>query len=159
MNFKLHNLDLEILQRNGARPRHGRRPGWSSVDWKPTRAGGNMIYLRKLSLPPTCSVARTDIKIEAPGNLYEPAGRDGRGNELLHFYYNVFISPGIKLLDRCSGRWIPMPRLHGRDADGFAFLCIHPRKVTRGTNVLHLLTTLDLFLKNPGYKAGSWEAA
>lgn len=159
MKFKLHNLDLEILQREAARPRFGKRPGWTRVDWKPTRTGGNMIYLRQVSLPSTCSVKRTDIKIEAPPNLYEPAGRDGRGNELLHFYYNLFVSPGIKLLERRSGHWISMPRLHGRDGDGFAFLCIHPRTVTHGTNVLAFIRTMDLFFMNPGYKAGNWEAA
>lgn len=154
MNFKLHNQDLRILQAEAARPRHGRSPGWTRVDWRPTPAGGNMIYLRQVSLPPTCSVARTDIRIEAPPNLYEPAG-----GGLLHFYYNLFISPGIQLLDRRTGRWIAMPRLHGRDTDGFAFLCIHPKQAASGTNVLALIRTLDLFLMNPGYKAGSWEAA
>ena len=159
MNFKLHNLDLGILKHEAARARFGRRPGWERVDWKPTGAGGNMIYLRQVSLPPTCSVARTDIKLEAPPNLYEPAGRDDRGNALVHFYYNLFISPGIELHDRRTGHWIPMPRLHGGDADRFAFLCVHPRTVTRGTNVLAFIRTMDLFFMNPGYKAGGWEAA
>lgn len=154
MNYKLHNQDLKVLQREATRPRFKREPGWTKVDWKPTRSGGNMIYLRQVALPPTCSVARTDIKIEAPPNLYEPAGRG-----LVHFYYNLFISPGVKLYDRRKGRWVDMPRLHGRDASGFAFLCIHPRKVRQGTNVLAFLRTMDLFLMNPGHKARSWEVA
>ena len=154
MNYKLHNQDLRILQAEALQPRHGRRPGWTRVDWKPTRLGGNMIFLRQVSLPPTCSVARTDLRIEAPPNLYEPAGAG-----FVHFYHNVFISPGIQLLNRRTGRWIAMPRLHGRDADGFAFLCIHPKQVANGSNVLALILTLDLFLMNPGYKAEAWEAA
>ena len=154
MNYQLHNKDLRILQAEAGRPRHGRRPAWARVDWKPTAAGGNMVYLRQVSLPRTCSVERTDVKIEAPPNLYEPAG-----GGLLHFYYNVFITPGIQLYDRRTRRWIAMPRLHGRDADGFAFLCIHPKQVGAGKNVLDLVRALDLFLLNPGYKAAGWEAA
>src|SRR5258708_39939568 len=91
MNYKRHNQDLQILQSEAARLRHGRRPGWTRVDWKPTPVGGNMIYLRQVSLPPTCSVARTDIRIEAPPNLYEPAG-----GGFVHFFRNLFISPGIQ---------------------------------------------------------------
>jgi hypothetical protein len=154
MNYTLHNRDLRILQAEAGRPRHGRQPGWRRVDWKPTPSGGNMIYLRQLALPATCSTARTDVKIEAPPNLYEPAA-----GGMVHFYYNLFISPGIQLFDRRARRWMPMPRLHGRDADGFAFLCVHPKQAARGKNVLEVLRTLDLFLLNPGYKAADWEVA
>lgn len=152
MNFKLHNEDLRILQAEAQRPRFGRAPGWIAVDWKPTRFGGNLIYLRQVALAPNCSVERTDIKIEAPPNLYEPVW-GGR----LAFYRNIWVSPAIRIANT-KGRMMPMPRLHGRDADGFAYLCLHPDPVHPGKNVLDFLKTFDLFLLNPGYKAAFGEA-
>jgi hypothetical protein len=152
MNVRKHNTDLLILQREGPRPRFSRVPGWVRVDWSPTNCGGNMIYLRQVSLPPSCSVERTDVKIEAPPNLYEPAG-DG----LLFFYRNIWISPGIRLLDHRRRRSVQMPRLFHRDADGFAYLCLHPDPVTPEKNVLDFVRVMDLFLLNPGYKAGVGE--
>ncbi len=151
MNFRLHNQDLRILQQEGLRPRFGRLPAWTAVDWKPTDHGGNMIFLRQVSLPRNCSVERTDIKIEAPPNLYEPVG------ELLVFYRNIWINPGTRLFDPSRRRWVAMPRLHGRDGDGFAYLCLHPDPVQPGKNVLDLLRVMDLFFLNPGYKAGVGE--
>ena len=153
MNYRRHNEDLLILQHEAARPRFGRAPGWGRVDWKPTASGGNMIFLRGLSLPPTCSVARTDIKIEAPPNLYEPVSRG-----LLAFYRNLWISPGLRLFDRRSRRWHPMPRLFAEDSDGFSFLCVHPDPVTPGKNVLDFIRVLDLFMLNPRLKAAEGEA-
>jgi hypothetical protein len=152
MNFTLHNQDLRILQAEAKTPRFGRTPAWMQVDWKPTHSGGNMIYLRQLTLPLHCSVERTDIKIEAPPNLYEPVGR-GR----LAFYRNLWISPGIRLFDRKRRRMVGMPRLFGRDADGFAFLCLHPDPVEPGKNILDFIRVVDLFLLNPGYKAGIFD--
>lgn len=152
MNYKLHNQDLVILQKEVQTPRFGKRPGWQRVDWKPTSAGGNMIYLRQVALPPTCSVERTDLKIEAPANLYEPVN-----NGLLAFYRNLWISPGIQLFDKRSGEWVVMPRLAGKDSDGFAYLCLHPDPVRPGKNVLDFLKAMDLFLLNPGYKASIFE--
>jgi hypothetical protein len=152
MNYKLHNQDLIILQKEATRPRFGNQPGWLRVDWKPTASGGNMIYLRQFVLPPNCSSGRTDIKIEAPPNLYEPAG-----GGLLAFYRNLWISPGVQVRDPSGKRWVPMPRLHGRDADGFAYLCLHPDPIRPGKNILDFLRVMDLFLLNPGYKAAAFE--
>jgi hypothetical protein len=148
MNFRLHNEDLRLLEEEGQRPRFGRTPGWIRVDWKPTNNGGNMIFLRQVSLPRNCSLERTDIKIEAPPNLYEPT--DTR----LVFYRNVWISPGIRLFDSSHGQWVRVPRLFGCDSDGFAYLCLHPDPVQPGKNVLDLIRVMDLFFLNPGYKAG-----
>ena len=152
MNFKLHNQDLIILQKEARSPRFGRAPGWLRVDWKPTPAGGNMIFLRQLALPLSCSSDRTDVKIEAPPNLYEPVG-----NGELAFYRNLWISPGIKVFDKRKKSWAPMPRLHGRDSDGFAYLCLHPDPVRPGKNILDFIRVVDLFLLNPGYKAAVFE--
>jgi hypothetical protein len=154
MNYRLANQDLRILQAEAPRQRFGLVPGFVRVDWKPAACGGNMIYLRQLALPDTCSVRRTDVKLEAPPNLYEPAG-DGR----LVFYRNVWISPGIKLLDRRKGIWIPVPRLFRRDGDGFAYLCIHPDPVMPGKNILDFIRVMDLFLLNPGFRATPGEEA
>lgn len=152
MNYRKHNEDLRILQAEAARPRFGRVPGWLRVDWKPTSSGGNMIYLRQMALPQTCSLKRTDVKLEAPGNLYEPAG-GGR----LYFYRNVWISPEVRLFDPRSRTWEPMPRLHGRDSDGFGFLCLHPESVSADKSVLDFVRVLDLFFLNPGYKSAAGE--
>lgn len=152
MNYKLHNLDLQLLQQQGSKPRFGKTPGWKTVDWKPTPSGGNMIYLRQVLLPPNCSVERTDIKIEAPPNLYDPTG------DRLIFYRNLWISPNIKLYNHKKRQLVSMPRLHGKDSDGFAYLCLHPDPVSQGTNILDFLRVMDLFLLNPGYKASSGEA-
>lgn len=154
MNFALHNQDLRVLQTEAAKPRFGRAPGWTRVDWKPTPSGGNIVFLRRFALPPTCSAPHTDVKIEAPPNLYESVGRGQ-----LMFYRNLWISPDIRLFDRKSRQWLNMPRLHGCDADGFAYLCLHPDPVKPGKNILDFLRVLDLFLLNPGYKAAGWEKA
>jgi hypothetical protein len=154
MIYRLHNEDLRILQAEGRRPRFNLAPGWQRVDWKPTESGGNMIFLRQFVLPPTCSVRRTDVKLEAPPNLYEPVGH-GR----LAFYRNVWISPDIRLFDARKNTWVSMPRLHARDVDGFAYWCVHAANVRPGKNILHFLKALDLFALNPGYKAAGWEAA
>lgn len=153
MNIKEHNKDLQILVGEGNKPRFGKAPGWERVDWRPTPQGGNMIYLRRVVLPPHCSMQRTDIKIEAPANLYEPVG-----SGLRMFYRNLWISPGIQLWDKRTRRRVPMPRLHGRDGDGFAYLCLHPDPVLPGTNILSFLRVMDLFLLNPGYKASADES-
>lgn len=153
MNFKLHNKDLQILQQVQTKPRFGKSPGWQRVDWKPTEMGGNMIYLRQVLLPPGCSQVRTDIKIEAPPNLYEPTSGDR-----LMFYRNIWISPDIKLYDRRKKKQIPIPRLHGKDKDEFAYLCIHPEPIHSSANILDFLRIMDLFMLNPGHKAGAFEA-
>jgi hypothetical protein len=115
-----------------------------------------VIFLRQLVLPPNASVRRTDVRIEAPPDLYDPRP-DGR----LVFYRNLWISPGVRLYDQGRRRWFPLPRLHAADADGFAYLCIHPDPIDpdSGKNILHFLRVLDLFLVNPGYKAETWERA
>lgn len=158
MNFSAHNLDLTILQRDARAPRFRKSPGWTHVDWKPTPLGGNMVYLRGLALPPQCSADRTDVKIEAPPNLYEPVGPG-----LLAYYRNVWVTPDIRVLDPRTRRWLPMPRLHGRDHDGFAYLCLHPDAIPQtpegrpSKNILDFIRVLDLFLLNPGYKAAAGE--
>jgi hypothetical protein len=148
MNIRKHNMDIHILQHEASRARFGKIPGWIQVDWKPTDCGGNMIYLRQFALPPSCSQERTDIKIEAPPNLYEPCGA-GR----FVFYRNIWITPRLQLFDRRTQRWAAMPRLFSSDTTGFAFLCIHPDSVAWDKNILDFLRVLDLFLLNPGYKA------
>lgn len=154
MNVRLANQDLTILQAEARRPRFGQSPGWSHVSWEANSSGGHVIFLRQFSLPGTCSVRRTDLRIEAPANLYEPA-QPGR----LHFYRNLWITPGIRLHDRRNGAWLPMPRLHTADSRGWAYLCIHPDDVAPGTNILAFLRTLDIYLLNPGYKAEAHELA
>jgi len=152
MNFKLHNQDLKILPQEADKSRFGQTPGWKKVDWKTTPSGGNMIYLRQVLLPPNCSIEGTDIKIEAPPNVYDPIG------DRLIFYRNLWITLGIKLYDRNKKQLVSMPRLHGKDADGFAYLCLHPDPVRPGTNILDFLRVMDLFLLNPGYKASASDA-
>ena len=152
MNYRKHNEDLRILQIEAARPRFGQSPGWKRVDWKPTPSGGNLIFLRQMILPPSCSVRRSDIKIEAPANLYEPAG-GGR----LFFYRNVWIAPDVRLYDPRTRSWAAMPRLHSRDGDNFSFLCVHPDPVTADRNILDFIRTLDLYWTNPGYKSAAGE--
>ena len=111
-----------------------------------------MIFLRGLSLPSICSAARTDIKIEAPPNLYEPVP-SGK----LAFYRNIWISPGLQLYDRRSQQWHPLPRLFSGDADGFSYLCLHPDPVAPGKNVLDFIRVIDLFMLNPRLKASASE--
>jgi hypothetical protein len=76
MNIGRHNLDLRILtsQDEKHRQRFGLTPAWTAVDWKRTQYGGNLIFIRQMVLPPICSRRRTDVKIEAPPNLYESDG-------------------------------------------------------------------------------------
>jgi hypothetical protein len=152
MNYRLHNQDLVILQREAKAKRFGRVPAWTRVTWAPTPLGGNMVYIVGLALPDRCSAPRTDVKLEAPPNLYEPAG-----NGRLVFYRNLYVRPGIRVFWSERRQWVPMPRLFGRDADGFAYLCIHPGDVAPGKNVLDFIRVFDLFLFNPGYKAASHE--
>ena len=152
MNYRKHNEDLRILQAEASRLRFGMTPAWTRVDWKPSPSGGNNVYLRQFVLPPTCSLRRSDVWIEAPGSLYEPAG-DGR----LHFYRNVFVAPSLHLFDSRTGKWEPMPRLHGPDVNGWAFLCIHPDPVPPDRNVLEFLRVMDLFFLNPGLGSSAGE--
>ena len=152
MNYRKHNDDLRILQAEARRERFGKTPGWERVDWQPVQAGGNMIYLRKMVLPPTCSPRHSHVKIEAPTSLYEPTG-DGR----LHFYRNVWVAPSLLLFDHRSGQWYPMPRLHGPDCKGWAYLCIHPDPVPSDRNILDFIRAMDLFFRNPGYKSSAGE--
>jgi hypothetical protein len=151
MNFKRHNMDLILLQEWAKRPRHGRSPGWTGVDWQQTSVGGNMVRISGLSLVGVCSKERTDLKIEAPPDLYQPVGKR------LVFYRNVFIDPGLQVFHPTQKRFVPIPRLHPAGQDGLAFLCIHPDPVSPDKNVLWLLEVFDLFLLNPMYKALSSE--
>lgn len=156
MNVARHNLDLRILMSSEemARMRFGRVPGWKAADWKPTQHGGNMIYLRQLVLPPVCSRRRTDVKIEAPPNLYESVN----GSEY-HFYRNIWVAPGLEVWDSRHKRWAKFPRLfEDVGNDGFAYLCIHPRRASKKETILDFLRILDLHLLNPGLHATTGEA-
>jgi hypothetical protein len=156
MDFARHNLDLRILgsPEELTRPRFGHVPPWRAVDWKPTRYGGNIIYIRQMVLPPICSRSRTDVKIEAPPNLYEPAG-----NGRYHFYRNMWIAPGINVWDARRRCWDKLPRLFSDVGDdGFAYICIHPRFASAKETVLDFIRVLDLHLLNPGLHATPGEA-
>ena len=156
MNFDRHNLDLRILmsQEEMARQRFGLTPAWTAVDWRPTQHGGNMIYLRQMVLPPVCSRRRTDVKIEAPPNLYEPSGKRD-----YHFYRNIWVAPGLEVWDLRNKSWAKFPRLFEEAGDdGFAYLCVHPRRASEKETILDFLRILDLHLLNPGLHATTGEA-
>lgn len=155
MNVDRHNLDLRILSslEERQRERFGMLPAWATADWKPTAYGGNMIYLREMVLPPVCSRRRTDVKIEAPPNLYDPIPGCG-----FHFYRNVWIAPGLEVWDTSRKRWAKVPRLFDAvGEDGFAFLCIHPKRASEKETILDFLRVLDLHLLNPGFHAAGGE--
>jgi hypothetical protein len=154
MNVERHNQDLRILLREAPLPRFGKEPpGWVRVDWKPTALGGNIVILEKMVLPGACSEARTDVKIEAPPNLYEPAPSGG-----FYFYRNIWVAPNLKVWDRRNRCWQPVPRLHeATGASRFAYLCIHPGLASGEANILDFLRILDLHLLNPGLHASSSE--
>ena len=154
MNIRRVNQDLLILQRERNRLRFGQYPGWERVDWKQTPSDGLMIYLRRVAMPPTVSVKRTDLRIESGPNVYDPAGKGQ-----FVFYRNLWISPDLNLYDRRRRTWVPMPRLFAPDASGWAFLCIHPHPVSAEKNVLDFIRAFDLFLLNPGLKADGTELA
>lgn len=156
MNFARHNLDLRILTSDEERMRRrfGLDPAWAAVDWKPTQHEGNMIYLRQFVLPPNCSRRRTDVKIEAPPNLYESIA----GGEF-HFYRNIWVAPGLEVWDPRRKCWAKFPRLFDQVGDdGFAYLCIHPKRASEKETILDLLRVLDLHLLNPGFHASTSEA-
>jgi hypothetical protein len=155
MNVVRHNLDLRILtsREEIGRSRFGLAPAWFGVDWKPTKFGGNMIYLRQMALPPVCSERRTDVKIEAPANLYEAIGNGG-----YHFYRNIWIRPDLEVWNSREHAWTAPPRLHQVGGDGFAYLCIHPKRALEKETILDFLRVMDLHLLNPGRHAGSGEA-
>lgn len=155
MNIARHNLDLRILtsQEELSRVRFGLSPAWKAVDWQPTAIGGNMIYIRQLALPPICLQRRTDMKIEAPPNLYETAGSGG-----YHFYRNIWVVPGLQVWNRRQKSWAKCPRLFEEVGnDGFAYLCIHPRRASEKETILDFLRVLDLHLLNPGLHATTGE--
>lgn len=155
MNVARHNFDLRILTspEEWGRQRFGMSPAWTAVDWKPTAHGGNMIYIRQLVLPPVCSTRRTDVKIEAPPNLYETSGTGQ-----YHFYRNIWVAPGLQVWDPRRRLWARFPRLFEETgSDGFAFLCIHPRPASERETILDFLRILDLHLLNPGLHATSGE--
>ena len=155
MNSARHNLDLRILMSEQERghQRFGLAPAWTAVDWKPTQHGGNIIYIRQMVLPPICSRRRTDVKIEAPPNLYEAAGRNG-----YHFYRNIWVAPGLEVWDSRRKRWARFPRLFEEAGnDGFAYLCIHPRQASERETILDFLRIMDLHLLNPGLHATTGE--
>jgi len=154
MNIKKLNQDLIILQNEGPRERFGQKPGWQRADWSKTPYGGLMVFLRGCAMPPTCSVRRTDVRLEAPPSIYDRLA-DGR----LVFYRNLWLAPDLQLFDRRRKSWLAMPRLFAPDESGWAFLCIHPEPVSPERNVLHFLKALDLFLLNPGRKAAMDELA
>jgi hypothetical protein len=159
MNIARHNRDLRLLcsLEEMDRSRFGMAPGWSAVDWKPTAHGGNLIFIRGYVLPPNCSRRRSDVKIEAPPNLYEPCG----GGSSYIFYRNMWLAPGIEIWNPQGNCWTKVPRLFEQAAeDGFAFICIHPQHVTNAhSTIFHFLRALDLHLLNPGFKAQPGEAA
>lgn len=154
MNIERHNHDLRILLREAALPRFGKKPpGWVRVDWKPTPHGGNIVILAQMVLPGVCSVARTDVRIEAPPNLYESAPSGG-----VYFYRNIWVAPNLKVWDRSKRCWQPMPRLHeATPGSRFAYLCLHPGLAAGESNILDFLRIFDLHVLNPGLHASSSE--
>ena len=153
MDIQRHNRDLLILQREAPRPRFGKSPGWARVDWIPTVHGGNIIMLEAMVLPDVCSPDQTDVKIEAPPSLYEPAS-SGR----THFYRNIWITPDLRVWNRQKRCWQPIPRLHEpRQGSRFAYLCIHPGFASGDSNILDFLKVLELHFLNPGLHATAGE--
>lgn len=159
MDVARHNRDLRLLTspEEMAHDRFGMTPGWTSTDWKPTTHGGNFIYIRGYVLPPNCSRRRSDLKIEAPPNLYELIGVTGS----FAFYRNIWLGPDVKIWNPRSRTWARVPRLFEEiGEDGFAYLCIHPHHVSNThSTIFHFLRALDLHLLNPGFKAQPGEAA
>jgi hypothetical protein len=156
MNVPRHNQDLQILMSPAemARPRFGITPAWQAVDWQTTLHHGNMVYLRQYVLPPTCSLRKTDVRIEAPPNLYDVLADGGYA-----FYRNIWVVPGLELWDSRRKRWAKVPRLFEQSgSDGFAYLCIHPGRASEKETILDFLRVLDLHLLNPGLHATAGEA-
>lgn len=152
MNYARFEHDRSLLKDMG-KVRHGVTPRWTGGKWEPNRYGGGMISLYGVVLPKVCSIQRADIKIEAPPNLYEPAGRG-----LYHFYRNIWVKPRFRVWDSRRKSWAACPRLLQDGMDGFAYLCIHPRQASEKETILDFLRILDLHLLNPGLHATMGEA-
>lgn len=112
-----------------------------------------MIFIRQMVLPQVCSRRRSDVKIEAPPNLYDPVPGGG-----YRFYRNIWVAPGLQIWDARRNRWAKSPRLAEQTGDdGFAYLCIHPKHASNKETILDFLRVLDLHLLNPGLHASSNE--
>jgi len=143
MNVARFNNDLRILEREyNLNDRYG-RVSQRNVFWKPNRGGSYTMYVQGVTLPENANMRKTNVKIEAPLNLYDPAGGGRR-----YFYSNIWIDPNIKIRHPRRRGWGQLPRLNQRDSDGFAYLCIHPDTIQGNENILHFIATLKLFIKN-----------
>jgi len=143
MNVAKFNADLRILEREyNIRDKFGRTLQ-RNVFWKPNADGTYKVFVQGVSLPDNANLRKTNVKIHAPANLYDPAGGRRR-----YFYQNIWVDPRIKVKHPRRGGWGQLPRLHQRDSDGFSYLCIHPAEIEGSENILHFLATLKLFVKN-----------
>lgn len=143
MNVAGFNSDLRILEREyNVYDRFGRLLR-RNVNWKPNGYGTYTIYIQGVTLPDNANMRKTNVKIEVPHNVYDPAPGGRR-----YFYANIWIDPRVKIRHPRGRGWGQLPRLHQRDPDGFSYLCIHPDTVGGNENILHFIATLKIFIKN-----------
>lgn len=143
MDVRKFNTDLHILEREyNIHDKYGRTL-LRNVFWKSNGDGSYTVYIKGVSLPDNANMKKTNIKIYAPANLYDPAGVVKK-----YFYSNIWIDPNVKIKYPNQKGWGQLPRLHCRDSDGFAYLCFHPQEIQGNENVLHFIATLKVFIKN-----------
>jgi len=143
MNVARFNNDLRILEREyNVCDRFGRLLK-RNVFWKPDGYRRYSIYIQGVTLPDNANMRKTNVKIEVPQNVYDPAPGGSR-----YFYANIWIDPRVRIRHPKHGGWGQLPRLHRRDPDGFGFLCVHPDTIEGNENILHLLALLKIFIKN-----------
>ena len=143
MDVKRFNKDLEILQREYNEHDKCGRTLQRRVFWKSNGDGSYIVFIEGVTLPENANIRKTNVKLHAPPNLYDPANRGRR-----YFYSNIWVDPRIKVRSPRRKGWGTLPRLYQADSDGFAYLCVHPGTIGGNENVLHFIATLKVFIKN-----------
>ena len=155
MNVELFNRDLAMLV-----AMTGKQIG--QVDWSTEKRNDMwLIIWDAIRIPTRDQGGREagtnqfnrediDLKLPLPQNLYDPVpGQRGH----VYFYRDIFLSPELLVWDRAARRW-RQPRHYFTDANphtgkalgGWAYLCLLPRCVDRGKNVLSVLAQVQRFL-------------
>lgn len=103
-----------------------------------------VIYLESVKLPyPNTNLKKCEIKIDVPPNLY-----DKRTGDEYYFYRDIYLEPELKIYHPRYKKYVMIPRAFKKDKTGWSYICVHPGFADKNTNILHLIRTLQIYLKN-----------
>ena len=144
MNAERFRRDLELaMARYDERDAHGDLV-CEHVFWS-ENAANRVLIIENVELPENLNKEYTNLRIPVPPNLYDRAS-DGQ----YFFYRDIYIDPGLKVLDPAEQKFATIPLYGDRPVtqgdDGWRYISIHPSLADEHTTVLDYVRMLQVYL-------------